>query len=132
MDTEAGITLRTEIRFSLEGDDYHNLCKYMAYLYYSKVVPKVSIWSPQACDDFRFHEEWPGIPDMVVTKTEEHQVKRTYVLEFENSPSNQKILLKHRQFHRYGIKDVIVVPINRFQKKSNWKEVKRQVEEWLP
>jgi len=124
--------IRTEIRFFIEGNDYHNLCKWFAYLYYSKVVPKVVIWSPQACDDFRKFEEWPGIPDMIVTKTEEHQVKMSYVIEFENSPTGQKLFLKQRQFKRYGIKDVIPVPINRFEKKSNWKEIQRQVEEWLP
>jgi len=124
--------IRSEIRFFIEGNDYHNLCKWFAYLYYSKVVPKVVIWSPQACDDFSKFEEWPGIPDMVVTKTEEHQVKMSYVIEFENSPTGQKQFLKQRQFKRYGIKDVIIVPINRFEKKSNWKEVQRQVEMWLP
>ena len=124
--------IRQMIQFFIEGNDYHNLCKWFAYLYYSKVVPKVVIWSPQAYDDFCKFEEWPGIPDMIVTKTEEHQVKRTYVIEFENSPTGQKQFLKQRQFKRYGIKDVIIVPINRFEKKSNWKEIQRQVEEWLP
>jgi len=110
--------IRQVIRFALEGGDYHNLCKHFAYAYYS-CQGGVRIWSPEACDDFRFHEQWPGVPDMVVTKTEEHQVKRTYVIEFENDSSKRKELLKRRQFQRYGIRDVIVIPISRFHKKSN-------------
>jgi hypothetical protein len=124
--------IRTEIRFFIEGNDYHNLCKWFAYLYYARSKKKVSIWSPQACHDFMLFEQWPGIPDMVITKTEEHQVRRTYVLEFENQPSEQKKMLKQRQFKRYSVTDVIVVPINKFKNQDDWKEVQRQVEEWLP
>ena len=131
MSSEAEGVIRKLIRFALEGDAYHNLCKHFAYAYYAD-QRGVRIWSPEQCDSFRFYEEWPGLPDMVVTKTEEHQVKRTYVIEFENNPTNQKQFLKKRQFTRFGVKDVIIVRINKFQKKSDWEEVKRQVEEWLP
>lgn len=91
----------------------------------------VKIWSPIQRDVFRDHEQWNGLPDMVVTITEQG-VERIYVIEFENSPTNQKIALKKRQFQRYGVKDVIVIPINRFQDKTDWVKIDSQLEEWLP
>ena len=124
--------IRQQIHHTIEGGHYHDTCVYIGERLYSEQRPRVELWSPDRRDQFRFLEEWPGLPDMVVTKTEKHQIKRTYVIEFENNGNDKKIFVKTRQFKRYGITDVIVIPINPFINQHNWEELERQIEEWLP
>ena len=124
--------IRQEIRHSIEGDFLHDMSVFIAERVYSLQRPRVELWSPERRDTFRYLEEYPGLPDLVVTKNDGCRTKHTYVIEFESKKNQKAIERKGRQFKRYGITDVIVVPLYDFEKKNNLSELAKQIEEWLP
>ena len=54
------------------------------------------------------------------------------MVELETHPSKRMYSTKIHQFFRCGIKDVIVVPLDRFKNVNNWRSLEKQIEEWLP
>jgi len=124
--------IRQEIRHSIEGNLLHDLSVFIAERHYSLQRPRVELWSPERRDTFRFLEEYPGLPDLVVTKNDGCRTKHTFVVEFETKDDQKAVERKHRQFKRYGITDVIIIPLFRFKDSQNLKSLETQIVEWLP
>ena len=120
--------IRQVVHHTLEGGHLHDLSVYLAErLLSERKNPAVRLWGPQARDDFRAHTDFPGLPDIVF-----RQGQFTYVIELETHPSKRAFNSKLQQFFRCGIKDVIVIPLDRFKNVNNWKSLEAQIEEWLP
>lgn len=124
--------IRQEIRHSIEGDFLHDLSVFIAERHYALQRPRVELWSPERRDTFRFLEEYPGLPDLVVTKNDGCRTKHTYVVEFETKDNQKAVERKHRQFKRYGITDVIIIPLFKFKNTDSLKSLEAQIVEWLP
>ena len=124
--------IRQQIHHALEGDKEHDLATYLAERHYALLRPRADLWSPDRRDTFRYLEEYPGLPDLVVTLNDGHREKHTYVVEFETRLVRKTVERKHRQFKRYGITDVIVVPLQKFKCRNNLKMFEQQVLEWMP
>lgn len=124
--------IRQEIRHSIEGDFLHDLSVFIAERHYALQRPRVELWSPDRRDTFRYLEEYPGLPDMVVTKNDGCRTTHTYVVEFETKNNQKAVERKHRQFKRYGITDVIIIPLFKFKDAENIKALEAQIVEWLP
>jgi hypothetical protein len=125
--------IRQEIRHTLEGNHFHDLSVFLAErLLSERKNPAVKLWGPQARDDFRIYSDFlysgfPGLPDIVF-----RQGQFTYIVELETHPYKRTFNTKIHQFFRNGIKDVIVIPLDRFKNVNNWKSLETQIEEWLP
>ncbi len=120
--------IRQEIRHTLEGNHLHDTAVFLAErLLSERRNPMVKLWGPQARDDFRAYSDFPGLPDIVF-----RQGQFTYIIELETHPSKRTFNTKIHQFFRNGIKDVIVIPLDRFKNVNNWKSLEQQIEEWLP
>lgn len=123
--------IRRTLVHAFEGGKLHDLSVFLAERLLSERdgPDAVRLWPPQTRDDFRGYSDYPGLPDIVYTKL---KTKETFVIEIETHATVKTYERKRFQFWRHGITDVIVVPLDKFKAVNNWRNLEKQLEEWLP